>query len=91
MNNNKISDYKLFAILIDEILALKTKNAINEMVLEVLLQKNFPDSFEAFQVQLKAKVESLHAIHSQELIDLLHVESHESANDLRDLLSKLNL
>ena len=91
MNNNKISDYKLFAILIDEILALKTKNAINEMVLEVLIQKNFPDSFEAFQVQLKVKVESLHALHLQELIELLHVESHESANDLRDLLSKLNL
>lgn len=91
MNENKINEYKLLAILIDEIILLKTKNAINEMVLEFLLQKNFPETFEALQVQLKAKTESLHAIHSQELMDLINVESDNISDDLKAMLSRLNM
>lgn len=83
-----ISDEKLFAILLEQIMLLKTEVAINKIILESILPNILPGSYEKLLEVAKDKVQSLHEIHAKELTDLLEVESDQMTNLLSKLLSK---
>lgn len=88
---SKISSEKLFAVLIEQIMLLKTEVAINRSILESYIKNNNPNTYLEVLEQFELQRHKLHAAHAKELTDLLLVESDEMTNLLSKLLSKLNL
>ena len=84
----KITDEKLFSILLEQIMLLKTEVAINKTILESYIKSTNPETYLEVLAEVELQRRKFHEIHAQELTDLLLVESDQMANLLLNLLSK---
>jgi hypothetical protein len=87
-DQSKIKDEKVFAILLNEIVLLKSEVELSKTILENYIQNTYPDNYNVILESFEKERLKYRAYFSQYLHDLLLVESDDMTNLLLKLLSK---